>query len=73
VEKERAGELKNIKTGMRRVIIRGRIQGHTHTHTHTQKGKRAYGKAALATASQKIVAARFGFGNECAVDITAAP
>jgi len=45
----------------------------TGTHTHTHKGKRAYGKAALVTTSQEIVAFRFGFGNECAVDITAAP
>jgi len=44
-----------------------------HTHTHTQKGKRAYGKAALVTTSQEIVAVRCGFINECAVDITAAP
>ena len=57
------------------VIIRGSIQGytHTHTHTHTHKGKRTYGKAALVTVSQEIVAVRFGFGNECTVDITAAP
>ena len=52
---------------------------HTHTHTHTQrerereKGKRTYGKAAVVTTSQEIVADRFGFGNECAVDITAVP
>ena len=45
----------------------------TGTHTHTQKGKRAYGKAAVVTTSQEIVAVRFGFSNECAVDITAAP
>jgi hypothetical protein len=44
-----------------------------HAHTHTHKGKRTYGEASLVTTSEEIVAVGFGFGNECVVDITAAP
>lgn len=70
MEKERAGELKKHKN---RNGVGDNQRQDTGTHTHTQKGKRAYGKAAVVTTSQEIVAVRFGFSNECAVDITAAP